>query len=378
MRPADAALLVRTLQIGNVATPGTEGWTRSRLERVLPAVRDQGALLWLYRRLDAVGVLAQPGVIELLRPEVRELSLRAARVEEQTDVVIRALREEGIPFALIKGQARRAAAASFYPYGDARSPSDVDVLVQEQDAEAAWDALVRRGHRVAANGDGPRSHPLHFHLPPIWDERLVAVEIHFSTDRWLPPAEAWRRATATADQVTWWGHELRIPSATELLWHVAAHAFKGGPGDAFRLRAFLDAAAVLSGSRPINWEVIRDRIAAGEVKEQRWRRSSPVVPDQVIARWLGTAARLGGTELPPDLARAGTVSLERLIRWRSLVAGLPLPRLRRRILMAGLLGETGLDALPWRDPGSEHGGGRAVTRGARWSYAAWRRLSGGS
>ena len=372
MRPADTSLLLRTLQLSGGGPVDSPAWSPLLLRSILPVLREQGADLWLFRRLEDLGLLADEARSQVVGPLLRELAIRWMRIDEQTEAVIGALTSLGIPFALIKGVARRAATAR-YPYADAKSSSDVDVLVPEEAAEAAWHGLIRNGYEVASSGDGPRTHPLHFHLPPIWDDRRVAVEIHFSTDRWVPPSEAWCRATVEADPVTWCGHQLKIPSATELLWHGLTHAFKSGPAAAYRLRAFLDAASILV-SAPIRWDLIRERIREGEVREQRWGESSLLAAPDVVYRWLAGAARLAGSELPSDIQAAGAVSLEHLVQWRALFDKVQPYSMQERVLDEGIRREGGWDpgSTDPKTPGYARVRHRAVTRAIRLSYHAWR------
>ena len=377
MRRADASLLLRTLELRGGGAIDPLEWTPAVLASILPVVRSEGAELWLYRRLEELGILSDEAVAHLIRPTARELAIRWMRVDEQTEAVIREFTALGIPFALIKGPARRAAAGTLYRYADAKSSSDVDVMVPEDRAEAAWHALIEREYEVAADAHRPRIHPHHFHLPPIWDDRRVAVEIHFSTDRWVPPREAWRRATVGADPVTWSGHDLRIPNATELVWHGLAHAFKQGPPLAYRLRSLLDAVAIMASGAVIRWDVIRERIDAGEVREQHWSDQSPVVPAAAVFAWLGAAAGLAGARIPEDMSAHGVVSLERLVRWRALLDGVRSARLSYRLLEEGIRCEAGLVPTPSAPgaPSLVRAQYFANTGTARLSYLIWRGLT---
>lgn len=372
MRAADTTLLLRTLQLSGSSGIDSRAWTPRLLRALLPVLREQGADLWLFRRLEELGLLADDARAGIVRPLARDLAIRWMRIDEQTEAVIEALNSLGIEFVLIKGVARRASAGR-YPYADAKTSADVDVLVPEAAAESAWQGLLDSGYEVASSGDSPRTHPLHFHLPPIWDRRQVAVEIHFSTDRWVPPREAWRRATVEADSVTWCGHELRIPNATELLWHGLTHAFKSGPAAAYRLRAFLDAASIMACA-PIRWDVIRERVRAGEVREQRWGEASVVAATDVIHRWLGGAAWLAGSELPGDLQVAGTLSLKHLVQWRARFPNVAPYTMQERLLDEGLRREAGWDpgSTDPETPGYPRLRHRAVTRAIRLWYYAWR------
>jgi hypothetical protein len=327
----DIALLLDFLSLGNRPPGGSqaaaaEQWRalsqKPGLSRLL---RHEGAELWLYRRLRDLGFAGQSPFDEALRLAAHRDTLRGLRIDGEAVATLTRFREAGIPCALLKGQARRAA-SSLYPYADARPSSDVDLLLPEHRAQEAWDLLVAAGYTHAV--DPARSYADHFHLPPVWGPDKVAVELHTSTARQVTAAEAWRRATHRADVLTWSGLEVTVPSATELLWHGLAHAFlHGEPG---RLRAFLDGAVILASGREVDWDCIRSRIASDEVREAD---ASTRVPPDIQRRWLAAAAALAGTSLPADLAVSLPHPTRRLLRWRHLVLGSAMSRTAKQRLI---------------------------------------------
>lgn len=281
---------------------------------IVALVAQEGAEVWLYRRLRQVGVANDDPSIGTLRASAHRSVVRGLRVDDETVAALARLDEAEVPVALIKGQARRAATA-LYPWADARSISDVDLLVRSDHAQRAWDILVAGGYTFAV--DPARSYADHHHLPPIIGSRKVAVEIHTSTSPGVPPLEAWRRTTAVSDPVTWSGRSLRVPCATELLWHAVDHAFVQGPAAATRLRALLDGAAILSSGREIDWDLIRHRMA-GEVREAD---SGELATPAKMSQWLAAAAELGGVALPASFSGTRPLPIEALVRWRQIVRG---------------------------------------------------------
>ncbi|MGH7592715.1 MAG: nucleotidyltransferase family protein, partial [Gemmatimonadales bacterium] len=162
-------------------------------------LRLEGATLWLYRRLHDLGVPTAPPLGAVLREAAHQQLMFGLRVDEETRAIAEILRDGGIRVVMIKGPARRLA-AKLYPYADARSTSDVDLLVPERQDRGAWQLLVGRGYERATEPEPWQAG--HFHLPPLWNRRRVAVELHTSTAPWLTPSEAWRRVLADRDMVS--------------------------------------------------------------------------------------------------------------------------------------------------------------------------------
>lgn len=345
------------------------------------AMEYEGAAAWLLRRLGDRGLLSCPpaALVDDLRRGARRDAVVAMRVDAQAETVLARLAEWGIPTVLLKGVARRAA-ATLYPYADARALLDVDLLVEEGVADGIERRLLRAGYHHAAPADA--TPPGHHHLRPLTLGGEPPVELHTSTSRDVPALEAWRRANDGAADLDWQGRRIRVPCATELLWHATAHALHTGP-PGFRLRHYLDAAVVLASGRAIRWDRISERLRG------------PEVGDRALAlRWLRGAAELAGTELPdPDglgaegaaptgaPAPAGPRTSSRspvlhALAWRLAVFG----RLRtsspwrEKLLDEGTRAQLGLPYAPL-DPSRSPGIGvrrRAAAIAGRSIYRLWR------
>ena len=370
---ADAQLILDLLRLrgGPDAAAVAEAWKRASADPMLATLlRLEGAELWLYRRLRTLGLTSDPALAEALRTAAHRDALIGLRVDEETEAVAGILTGAGIPFSLIKGPARRAA-ASLYPFADARSTSDVDLLVPEARGDEAWQALAAAGY-VAVDPEGTPDE--HFHLPPLWSARRVAVELHTSTSAHVTPADAWRRATDGADTVTWAGRTLSVGSATELLWHGLSHAFMHG-GDGVRLRTFLDGAAILASGRAIDWAVIESRIASGEVRNPE---SDALVQPRELRRWIATSALLAGVEVPAAITSDGRCPLAQLLRWRTLALGAPIGRAGRgRLLEEAARCEFGMSLTPTLAHQSRLRWARrfVASAAARAVYIGWRALT---
>jgi len=275
---------------------------------------------WLLRRLGQVAALeaAPARLVEALRRASRAHAQAGMAVDADTGSVVRALAAHNIPCVLLKGPARRAA-AGLYPLADARRTSDVDVLVQTSQAEAAWRLLASSGYAPlepfdpahAQPGESELWAPSRHHLRPLTRPGGAAVELHVSTAWELPAAEAWSRSTAGAREIEWQGLTVRVPSATELLWHGLTHAQRWasqsrGPST-WILRYWLDAAAIQAAA-DVDWSHIAERLGG------------PELPDAARARlWLSAAAQLAGVPLPPSIAATRAFPLPEVLRWRLVV-----------------------------------------------------------
>ena len=364
-----AALLVETLRFRGARTPEQlrGAWASASVRGLERLVVFEQCALWLCQRLRQCLALSvvSPSFADRLARAARKDAAQNLRVDEETENTLRVLGEAGIPYVLLKGAARHAAAA-LHPYANARATRDVDVLVPANEADRAWGALRAAGYdRVYPDSEPNRSS---HHLPPLWTVRRVAVEIHISTSRFLPPQEAWGRALGGARLVRWGGLNVRVPSPTELFWHSLTHAaqehvlHEGG----FRLRYFQDAAVILAAADEIEWEEVARRLGSAEVKDR-----------PTAARWLGAAAALAGVVLPRGiLGEATPFDLERSLRWRLGVLRWvgPWPRLADQFLAEEVRAELGQPLTPVAVGASALVRGRHGTaaRAARVCYRLWR------
>jgi hypothetical protein len=192
----------------------------------------------------------------------------------------------------------------------------------------------------------------------------IGVELHRSTGPAIAPEEAWRRASAGGEELEWHGLQVRVPPATEMLWHGLTHAVQAGPGG-FGLRYFLDGATILASASPVDWARLEPRLAAG------------VEADQGLAgAWLTAAADLAGTA-PPTPASAPRLEfdLERSVAWRlKVLGGQGSRRFGERLLDEGTRIELGVGAAPVvPGTGPLRQARRWVAgRVARLAYRGWR------
>jgi hypothetical protein len=360
----DAHLLRDTLRLTGAPDAAARGdWGRVEARSVAAVVAWEGGAQWLYRRLVACGLdgAAPAPLVAALRQTSIDERARGLLVDAEAEGVLRYLGARGVPCVLIKGTARRAAAAR-YPCADARATRDVDVLLPAPHVAEVWSDLRRDGWPFAT--DPEATPPAHYHPPPLLGPHRVGVELHDSTGHACPPDEGWRRANDAADEVEWHGIRVRVPSATELLWHGLTHALQVGP-EGFRLRYFLDGASVLASRAPIDWDRIAARIAVGEDADPRSAHA-----------WLRAAAALAGSDLPSSIrGPSHTFDLVRALAWRlAVLARRGDAGLGGRLLEEGSRVELGLGVAPVVAGTGPLSQTRrwAAGRVARLAYRSWR------
>ncbi len=375
MNAEEVGALLRLLRLRSVDDfEPTAAWRclahRTELVRLL---RREDAAIWLHRRLHDLGLERDTPLAAGLRRVAHQHLAAGLRVDAEARQVLDLLHRAGLPVMPIKGPARRIAAER-YPYADARSTTDVDLLMPGDVAAHAWQLLQANGYAPVRTTVAP--HDDHFHLPGLVGPGGVSVELHTSTSAEVPAAEAWRRQSTDSETVPWNGMDVRIPPATELLWHAVTHAFGDG-AEGFRLRTFLDGAVVLAAEVPIDWDALGHRIAAGEVRDAE---RGVATPSRQVERWLGTAAMLAGVTLPERFAAAGRFRIDRLLRWKDGVLRWQLGRaLRDRLLDEATRTEAALGLVPpYRGDGLlVRSRRRAAASLARAGYLGWRAMRGG-
>jgi len=307
-----ARTLLDTLRLGGIPPDDlARRWSGLRLEPLPALIAYEGASIWLFRRLRALGILntLADGFRQRLSQEAFLLSARVLQVDEEATAVIRLLQGARIPVVLIKGVARRALAVR-YPYLDARITSDVDLLLPEDRIQEAYALLRTSGYESTPTASPPHHH----HLPGLWAARRVPVELHQSTSVRIPPSVAWSRATDQSEEVEWQGMRVRVPSATELAWAAVTHAINGSLGLGHRLQHFLELAALSVPSGAVRWEILEQRLGSDEIFDED---TGVTYPAAVARQWIHGALQC--------VAQAGTaqqhmhlvsLDLELLLAWR--------------------------------------------------------------
>lgn len=314
--------LLDTLRLGESPPDDLAGrWAALRLEHLPALIAYEGASIWLFRRLRALRILStlDDGFRTRLTQEAFLLSARVLQVDDEAAAVIGLLQGARIPVVLIKGVARRALAVR-YPYLDARTTSDVDLLLPEERILEAY-ALLRASGYESTPITSP---PHHHHLPGLWTARRVPVELHRSTSVRIPPSVAWSRAMDQGEEVEWQGLRVRVPSATELAWAAVSHSINGSLGLGHRLQHFLELAALSVPDGAVRWELLAQRATSDEIFEED---TGVTYPPAIAQRWIHGALQCVRQTGPgqPHLPRV-PLDLEMLLAWRLEVLGL-----RRRL-----------------------------------------------
>jgi hypothetical protein len=345
-----------------------EAWLKADLSGLRELVSHEQVTIWLYRRLRELGVGDE------LAPSFWTWLIRRARVETANGLLVEAeairlaelLAAGGIPAVFLKGIARRLL-ADRHPYIDARATIDVDVLLPAEHASSVWEDLKKSGYKFVTD---PNLTPVDlWHLIPLAGANRVAVEIHTSTSREIKPADAWRRQMFESRVVTRDRLQLRVPSTTELFWHTLTHAAGDGTS-AFRLHHMLDAAVLMASDAVIYWDVVGERLEAGEIRNR-----------DVLLRWLQAAAELAGVSLPlrlPEMPRP--FPMLRVLKWRlsALRRAGDRPRLLEKLLEEGTRVEAGMpmqELVKGKDL-TIHARRRTASMVARGAYHTWRAVRG--
>ncbi len=361
-------LRVLTLRDDGVENTDRVAWNADEVRGLQPLLLFEGAELWLYRRVQQKRVDVPDAFKATLRSAAHGISLLNMRIDAQTIAVTNLLNAATLPWALMKGQARRAA-ISRYPYADARPVSDVDLLIPEQHAKAAWQLLTQNGFRRVV--EGPVDWSADHHLPALIDASNVSVELHSTTSISVPANEAWRRCTEHGDELDWSGIRTHVPNATELVWQALSHGSSDGP-EGHTLKAFLSVAAVLAPNPIINWSIIYHRLMNKETLDSVTLKP---VPLEHVKNFLHIAASLAGVSVPENLAPKSPASIVPLLMWRARV----LASTRSRALNDRLLEESvRVEVLQPITPFVRRVGlvrnvrRRAASIVARAAYVAWR------
>ena len=351
-----------------------EQWATHRVDSLPDLLAYEGAGIWLFRRLRALGIL--DSLSDEFRTRLKSLAFDAAargmEIEETAVSVLRMLGGAGIPVVLIKGVARRALAQQV-PHLDARGTNDVDLLLPDDRIGEAQDLLLDHGYTATpAKSPGPSHH----HLQSLWNERRVPVELHRSTSARIPPALAWSRATLAGRELQWAGIPVRVPSPTELAWAAVTHALNDSIVHGYRLQHFLEVAALASVPGLVDWPVVMERTGAGEAYEET---TGVTYSRDVVLRWIDGAFQLVAKEARPAGAVTVPLELGSLLAWRITVLEAR-PRLGRastdRLLDQGPRALIGLGpaGLPAGISGLRQLRRRAADGMSRLAFRWWRSL----
>ena len=241
--------------------------------------------------------LRMPAVlVETLSAHYRKnllLELRRVADLRRLDGTLTAAR---IPYLVLKGP---VLAASVYPDRAARTMTDLDLLIAEEEMGRAMEALETIGYRVPAEfagtemeaGDAP---------PLVHDEPGgLVLELHSMLDS-LPEERAALAATLPAACRASVGHGLMLPTLErgEFFAHVVVHLSKHHRFEG-ELRSLLDVALLLHAeAATLDWETL----------DREWQRRG-------IAEWIALTVTLAHLLLRspmPALYRARLLSNEAL------------------------------------------------------------------
>jgi hypothetical protein len=287
--------------------------------------------------------------------------MRGLRVEEEALATLRLLGTAGVPVVLIKGIARRALAPEF-PYLDARITNDVDLLLPLDRIQEGYDLLVAQGYEQTDPDDANRRD--HHHLPGLWNQRRIAVELHATTSSRVSPKAAWLRATEGGRELEWSDLRVRVPAPTEIAWAATTHAINDMIVQGHRLQHFLEVAALAHPGPVLDWDLLLRRTAESETFDEE---NGTIYLPAIARQWLHGALQLVSAARRPADLPPPALDLESLLGWR--LAILRSRKTLGRALSERLL-EEGVRQLIGVDP-------QRAPRGTPPLYRLRRRVAGG-
>lgn len=205
-----------------------------RLERTLGSpVMPWPAFLWL-ANVHAVTAtvwqaLTERGLADLVPEDARDyLSsfyeinyIRNEAIRHQLADCIETLSARGVQTLALKGAMYLLMDA---PRLESRFLTDIDLLVPEDAADEAWDALIARGYTPSPTGH--LRPPNHHHLVPlVHDAAPVAVELHTASvprhaQAALPTDGLWQTARTSAESAS----DCALPTLTDAAMLAFLHA----------------------------------------------------------------------------------------------------------------------------------------------------------
>jgi hypothetical protein len=296
------------------------------------ADREKAApLVWHRIETAAPGEIPR-GAEAHLRKLARVVSFHMSYLEQLVIRTTGCLDRSGIDYTLLKGA---ALACAVYGSFDNRPMIDVDVLVREDDANAAVDALLSAGWVEQAIKEQRDDIANRYHLQALVDRNgLVSAEVHISPLPYTAPFGITTEAVlSSAKVIPFRDSVVRVPDPLYLLLHACLHF---AWSTMFRMgawRTFRDVKTLIS-SYDLDWD--------GFVELARSHRA------ETCCFWaLHLARELIGARVPDEILQAlrpplPAPVLRTLERHFTLIllpstTSCPSVRLRRVMWAAGIL-----------------------------------------
>ena len=249
----------------------------AQIERAVPII---------YPRLRALVPDLVPATgLEQMRRLAQVSDFAMLHLEHRLRESLRALQREGVKTLLLKG-----AGLAFTVYAGARQRpmSDIDLLVEPNEASTARRIMLETGWREADDGPPDDVYLHHHHLPPLFDSRSrdLQLEIHTALFPERQPfafdtSEVWARARVIGPVMP----GALAPCAVHALLHTCLHFFWSHQ------------------ARFGVWRTIRDVHAlslTGDIDWQEFVTKARAVRGATSCYWtLRVAQVAGGVPVPP-------------------------------------------------------------------------------
>lgn len=254
------------LRAGSADDPAA---ARHRLEQPLEwqrllffADRERAALP-LWRELRTTSLAERADGARVLKRMAQVWEFKLMHLERLLGQVLDAFAAAGVEVVLLKGA---AAAASVYGGFSRRPMLDIDLLVEEGQAERAWTLAQSHGWRWDAQKYPRESYTTSHHLPPLHDAFGSSSGLEIHRHLWLPghpfrftEVDVWRGA----EPVNLLGRSCLVPTIVHQLLHCCIHFAWSHRMQSHGWRAFSDVRAFVESGR-VDWvEFIEAARASG-------------------------------------------------------------------------------------------------------------------
>jgi hypothetical protein len=207
------------------------------------------------------------GVMQDFKEIYHETVARNMYIYAELQNILDSFRRSGLKAIALKGA---ALAGVVYPNIGLRPMLDIDLLVKEDEIEAA-DRVMTDLDYSAMDGLKPKQwyRENHFHLPPYWHLRkAVIVEIHWHVTRDYRSADI-RKWWERAKSMNIMGYPVLVPSPEDMLIHLSIHLFNHGYNDGFVFRGLCDIYEMIRyHEREIDWKLLQNEITEQGIERQ--------------------------------------------------------------------------------------------------------------
>lgn len=181
------------------------------------AIRERAAPV-LWRRVRRLGAVIPPQIAEELRRNVMVGEFAANRLGVRLDDTVKALEAGGVEVVPLKGA---ALVLGGYVAARDRPMGDIDLLIRHEDAVRSREAAEAAGWEQPSVYD-ESDYQLHHHLAPLTDH-VGDMRLELHTDLFPGRHTLGGFTRSLRERANGLGSAARIPTATDMVFHLALH-----------------------------------------------------------------------------------------------------------------------------------------------------------